>query len=149
MIVENLNFCWFWLSLPERKVFFPSQVSNLGGESVREGERRKIAAIHRRKKRPGRPAEALLKKGAIPPCTLRAWNLPVWRIRQSIYEAVGNFYSSDSGRKGIKSKKAEPLSEKIRRSPAAADLTAVFRLDIYGKTVSCISLKNPENPHKH
>ena len=49
----------------------------------------------------------------------------------------------------IKSKKAEPLSEKIRRSPAAADLTAVCRLDIYGKTVSCISLKNPENPHKH
>lgn len=75
--------------------------------------------------------------------------MPVWRIRQSIYEAVGNFYSSDSGKKGIKSKKAEPLSEKIRRGPAAADLTAVFCLDIYGETVSRILLKKPENPHKH
>ena len=70
-------------------------------------------------------------------------------IRQSIYEAVGNFYSSDSGEKGIKRKKAGPLSEKSDGDPAAADLTAVFCLDIYGETVSRILLKKPENPHKH
>ena len=84
---------------------------------MREGGRRKIAAKKRRKKRPGRPAETLLKKGALPPLYFEGLKSARFAIRQSIYEAVGNFYSSDSGEKGIKRKKAGPLSEKIRRRP--------------------------------
>lgn len=84
---------------------------------MREGERRKIAAKKRRKKRPGRPAETLLKKGRTTPLYFEGLKSARFAIRQSIYEAVGNFYSSDSGEKGIKRKKAGPLSEKIRRRP--------------------------------
>ena len=106
-------------------------------------------AKNRREKTPRQTCRDASKKGRTTPLYFEGLKFARFAIRQSIYEAVGNFYSSDSGEKGIKRKKAGPLSEKIRRSPAAADLTAVCRLDIYGKTVSCILLKNPENPHKH
>ena len=51
----------------EQVLFFPSQVSNLGGESVREGE-----AKSRCEKPARRLAGEVLKKGALPPCILRA-----------------------------------------------------------------------------
>ena len=54
------------------------------------------------------------KKGALPPCILRAWNWPVLGIRQSIYETAGNFYTSDNGKKSGKRKKAEFPAWKIR-----------------------------------
>ena len=47
-------------------LFFPSQVSNLGGESVREGE-----AKDRCEKPPRQVAGEVLKKGALTPCILR------------------------------------------------------------------------------
>ena len=47
----------------EQVLFFPSQVSNLGGEGLGEGESEEP---------PRRPAGEVLKKGALPPCTLRA-----------------------------------------------------------------------------
>lgn len=60
----------------------------------------------KRKKLPGLPAGEFLKKGALPPCILRAWNLSVLGFRQSIYEPAGNFYTFDNGEKGRRTQKS-------------------------------------------
>ena len=87
-------------------MFFPSQVSNLGGEGLGEGESEEP---------PRRSAGEVLKKGALPPCILRAEKWPIWGFRQSIYITAGNFYSSDNGEKGVKRKKAGPFARKNGR----------------------------------
>ena len=60
----------------------------------------------KRKKLPGLPAGEFLKKGALPPCILRVLFWAVFDFRQSIYEPVGNFYTSDNGEKGRRTKKS-------------------------------------------
>ena len=74
-------------------------------------------AKNRREKTPRQTCRDASKKGRTTPLYFEGLKFARFAIRQSIYEAVGNFYSSDSGEKGIKRKKAGPLSEKIRRRP--------------------------------
>ena len=74
----------------DRILFFPSQVSNLGGEGLGEGESGK----------PPRPASLRgSKKGRTTPLYLEGLKLAHLGFRQSIYITAGNFYSSVGGKK--------------------------------------------------
>ena len=57
--------------------------------------------------RPGHSAGAVLKKGALPPCILRALNLPVCGFVNLSMNLPETSTFLTTGKKGVKRKKAE------------------------------------------
>lgn len=137
-LLKTWKVYWFGVSLLERILFFPSQVSNLGGEGLGEGESGK----------PPRPASRRgSKKGRTTPLYLEG--LKVTHLGLSsiyLYNCRKLLRFRGREKRVVNAKKRGLRPEFSDGSPAVTDFAAVCCLDIYGKTVFRISLPKARKP---